>query len=217
MASAPPSSNATTAELLTIIKALTKELQGFKKERRFLIVTKGHFEAFKITFLSCMLLTFVSAVIIRRCIGYMEKVNYPQGNPQFTWVDTYLRWVCQCVSVEGDIVEGIMRWDWRCRYINFLKTINTAVLATVASLMGVTAIEATNILTAQNAANLVTVISISYGANDLLPHGRADVIKGAIGSLAAQSAIGLYAEHHDRWTLGLSVVNIVINPSWLSC
>ena len=211
MASSLPLSNATTTQLLMVVHALNVELQALQKERTYLTITKGHFEGFKITFLSCMLLTFVSAVIIRRWIGYMEKADYPQADAQFTKTDTFLRWICQCVSVEGDITEGIMRWDWRCRYINFLKTINTAVLATVASMMGATAIEASNIITAQNAANLVTVISISYGAHDLLPHGRADIINGAIGSLTAQSAIGLYAEHHDRWTLGLSVVNIVIN------
>jgi len=76
---------------------------------------------------------------------------------------------------------------------------------------GVTAKGVCGILTAQNAANLVNVISVTYGANDLLPHGRADIINGAIGSLAAQSAIGLYAEGVNWATRTASYVNLGTN------
>ena len=104
-----------------------------------------------------------------------------------------------------------MRINASCQVINALKMANLAILSTIAGCLGVTAKGVSGILTAQNAANLVNVISVTYGANDLLPHGRADIINGAIGSLAAQSAIGLYAEGVNWATRTASYVNLGTN------
>ena len=104
-----------------------------------------------------------------------------------------------------------MRINASCQIINALKMANLAILATIAGCLGVTAKGVGGILTAQNAANLVNVISVTYGANDLLPHGRADIINGAIGSLAAQSAIGLYAEGVNWATRTASYANLGSN------
>ena len=124
----------------------------------FKVQTYGRYECFKIILVSCLLFTFLCGLLFRVLIHCMAGIRY-NSLP--------------------------MRIDRSCQVINALKMANLALLSTIAGCLGVTAQGGLGILTAQNAANLVNAISVTYGANDLLPHGRADIINGAIGSLAA--------------------------------
>ena len=148
--------------------------------------THARYEAFTIVFASFLFFTMLCGLIMRVLICRMASPSF-RSSP--------------------------MRTDCSCQVINALKMANVAVLSTLAGCLGVTARGVGGLLTAQNAANLVNVISAVYGALDMLPHGRADIINGAIGSLAAQSAIGIYADGVNSSTRVASYANLATNVS----
>ncbi len=118
-----------------------------------------------------------------------------------------------CISIVGCLrnQNQKMRESCICKFISFLKLANILLLSTLAGIIATAASKEIEIFTAQNAANLVNVLSITYGANDNLPHGRGDIASGAIGSIAAQSAVGIYATGGNHTTKALSAINIAIN------
>ena len=93
-----------------------------------------------------------------------------------------------------------MRNDTSCRIIFALKILNIGCLSIMSGFMATTATTSIQTLTAQSASNFVNVISITYGANDHLPHGRGDVLNGVIGSLASQAVVGFY-QHSNKYTI----------------
>ena len=105
----------------------------------------------------------------------------------------------------------LMRDSWAVYIVSFLKTANIAILSTLAGCIATTACTCGQVLTAQNAANIVNVVSITYGANDLFPHGRSDIINGAIGSLAAEAALGIYGPCNMKLVRASTWLSIAFN------
>ena len=136
-------------------------------------------------FLGMMGLSLLTGVLICSTSIYKARVRTPDNKP--------------------------MREDCIVSVVSFFKILNIAILSTLAGCVATTACTCRQVLTAQSTANIVNVISITYGAHDLFPHGRGDIVNGAVGSLAAEAALGIYGPCEDKWTNWSTGLNIAFN------
>ena len=121
-------------------------------------------------------------------------------------------WLIRTMAADGYSANNPppMRGDALCRCVKIFKTTITVILTCIAAVVGTTAKGVPQVLVAQNAANLVFVVSVMFGAGDLLPHSQDDMLNGARGAVLATVPIGFFADGVALMTKLVSIICVAI-------